>query len=102
MSGSAKTRQRFLAGTAFEDLRLASRAETPGFRRSSFFSEMEVAQDTESASLLSFRAMRFASAAGRPTSRSSLRATDAKSDISGVCCAVLAPSSDGILVARVR
>jgi hypothetical protein len=40
MSGSAKTRQRFLAGTAFEDLRLESRVETCGFRRCLFFSEM--------------------------------------------------------------
>ena len=95
-------RQRFLAGTAFEDLRLASRAETPRFRRSAFFSEIEVAQDTEPASLSSFRAMRIASAAGRPTSRSSRRATDARSDMSKVCSAVLTPSSDGILVARVR
>jgi hypothetical protein len=102
MSGSAKSRQRFFAGTAFEDLRLELRAETRGFRRSSFLSEMEVAQDTELASLSSFRAMRIASAAGSPTSRSSLRATVAKSDMLGVCSEGCAPSSDRILVGRMR
>jgi hypothetical protein len=99
MSGSAKTRQRFFASTAFEDLRIVLRVETRGFGLP-FFSEMEVAQDTELASLSSFRAMRMASAAGSPTSRSSLRATDAKSDMLGVCSEGCAPSSDRIPVAR--
>jgi hypothetical protein len=46
--------------------------------------------------------MRIASAAGRPTSRFSLRATVAKSDMPGVCSEGCAPSSDRLLVGRMR
>jgi hypothetical protein len=40
--------------------------------------------------------MRIASAAGSPTSRSSLRAIDARSDMPGVCSGEERPSSDQI------
>jgi hypothetical protein len=88
-----------LAECLFEVLRLAKSAGLPVLCLSSL-SGTGVAHDTEAASLLSFFAIRFASTGGRPTSRSSLFATDARSDMIAVSSAEQPPSSDETLVSR--